>query len=144
MLADGLPGRLSGRIERGRAAAQARMLSACTIYRDSGRSTPDPVTGHAPVAWLVVHEGPVRIGGQPRGGSTETAVTDPGGVRHVAKRVAHLPHDTTGLREGDLLHVTAGELAGTWWWLGDTSGADQQTALRLPAAEAREPEDLEA
>jgi hypothetical protein len=138
----GLAGRLPGRLERGRIAALARMLSACTIYRQAGRGTPDPVTGHAPITWTVVHQGPMRLGGIPRGASQEVTIAIPGGTKVIAKRTAHLPHDVAGLREGDLLHVTTGDRADTWWWLGDATGADQQTALRLPAAETEKPEDL--
>jgi hypothetical protein len=55
-------------------------------------------------------------------------------------RVAHLPHSTV-LRDGDLIEITAGELAGSVWHVVEADAADQQTARRVPVIAAEHPEE---
>ena len=60
----------------------------------------------------------------------------------VAVRVLHLPASTTTLQDNDLVELTEGEQAGRFLRIVEATGADQQTALRVPVYEVPRPAGL--
>lgn len=125
-----------------RAQAESRMLSRATIRRKTGRAEPDESTGLQVTVWETIHADiPCRIAGMAANSSPYRTVNIAGASMEVAARVAHFPHDTTGLRDGDLIDVTAGETAPSVWHIIEADAADQQTALRVPVIAAERPEE---
>lgn len=140
MGAAGLPERLAGRLARGRAMAEARMLSECTIRHKTGKTAQNETTGRVEPIWAVVYTGKCRV----RGGRTGTGYrvqTTPAGDRAVGVPEIHLPCDTTGVSGGDLIEITAGERAGTVWRVLNADAADQQSAYRLPTEGTARPKE---
>lgn len=118
--------------------ADARMTSTARVRRDNGMTTgPD---GWDVVDWLDVHTGPFRLAGADSGSSPSRTKTVGGVEYQAATRVAHFPHDTSGLRDGDVLEITVGESAGLFFVLLEVDPADQQTALRVPVEAVARPE----
>lgn len=125
----------------GRRNAESRMTSTVTIHRGGVPTTDEngfEVEGYAAVATGV----PFRLGGSRSGDNASRTVTIGGTEVQVAVRVGHLPADTEGLRDSDLLEITDGEHAGVVLQVVEATGADQQTALRVPVFEVRRPETL--
>lgn len=138
---DGLPERLQARLARGRAAAEARMLSRCTIRRDVGLAPQDPETGRQPREWETIHANlPCRLGTGTGAHGSRTLPT-PGGDIEVPTRDWNVPHGTTNLQPGDLIEITAGDSVGQVLELVSADAADQTTALRLPVIGAHRPEE---
>ena len=125
----------------GRAAAERRMTSRATIYRDGVPTTDDD--GFEVEGWGVVEQNiPCRLAGS-RSGSSATRTVTVGDVEsQVALRVLHLPASTTTLQDNDLVEITEGEQAGRFLRLHEATGADQQTALRVPVYEVPRPAGL--
>lgn len=114
------------------------MLSRGTIKRRGG--TTKDADGFDVPAWTTVYTDlPIRVGGADRGGSTSRSVSVGGVDLQLAVRVASVPHDTTGLRDGDVIEVTSGEFTG-FLRVVEASWQDQATARRLPVVETQEPE----
>lgn len=96
----------SSAIVRARAAAEALMLDACTVQRQTG-STTNPETGHVvPVLWTV-YTGPCKVqqrsgGGAPRN-LGEAAV-------FVSRSELHIPVTVTAVASDDLVTITASAL----------------------------------
>lgn len=131
--------RLDETLARGRAAAEARMRSTARVRRNNGLTTgPD---GWDVVAWLDVYTGPLRLAGADSGSSPSRTKTVGGVEYQAATRVAHFPHDTSVLRDGDVLEITEGESAGLFFVLLEVDPADQQTALRVPVEATQKPKD---
>lgn len=123
-----------------RAEALARMTSTVTVRRLSDRADQDEDNGLELAGYEVVYAGPFRLGGSERGGAGSRTL-DVGGVEvQVATRVGHFPHDTTGLADGDLIDVTAGENAGLVLRIVEAAWQDQSTARRVPVVETQRPE----
>lgn len=123
-----------------RAEALARMLSTVTIRRLTGRMGQDENTGRQVPQWTETHlDIPCRIGGANTGSSGTRTESTVGGELQTALRVAHLEHDTANLADGDLIDVTAGEVAGTVWRIVEAEFADQQTARRIPVESVQRP-----
>lgn len=140
MSAEGLQDRLAGRLARGRAMAEARMVSTCTVRRQTGEMDQDESDGFEVPVWAVVYEGPMRLRGARSGMGYRTEDT-PAGERVLGVPEVHLPVDAYAAADGDLVDVTAGERAGTVWRVVNSDAADQQTALRLPVEAADRPEE---
>lgn len=122
-------------VAAGRAAAESRMASTCTIRRKTGETTTDARGLQVP-AWEDVYTGPCRVGGVSRGQGpyyTQNVeqVTVTRGVRYLNLPVG------TDVRDGDLADVT-GDASGVWQVL-DASGKDQSTAVRVPVQAADRP-----
>lgn len=134
---DGLAERLQARLERGRAAAEARMLSRCTIRRDAGLAPQDPETGRQPRDWEVIHADlRCRLTG-----NEARNVAAAGGEVDVPARILRVPWNTTGLADGDLIELTAGDATGLVLRIVEIAGSDQTTELRLPVIGAQRPEE---
>lgn len=112
-----------------RAHAESRMTSTATVRRRT--TTPNP-SGPESEVWAVVHSGPMRLAGASRGASSSRTLSTPGGDVTLALRVTHWPASTPAFRDGDVVEVTAGESAGTFWVVVEADRADQQTAYRVP------------
>ena len=134
--------RIRRALARGRAMANARMTSTCAIRRDGGLGEQDPVTGIQPRIWEQIHvDLPCRLSGNPRGASTSRKLSPASGEVEVPVRYLSVAFDTAGIEDGDLVEITSGERAGLVLQIVESSGADQQTALRLPVIGARRPDE---
>ncbi|MCM0622715.1 DUF6093 family protein [Nocardioides bruguierae] len=134
---------LNDTLARGRAKAEARMTSTCTIRRAGELGPRDDADGTRTRNWDDIYvDLRCRIGGSSRGAAT-TRRLDVGGDVDVqaAARVAHMPWDTTDLADGDLLEVLTGDCAGLVFRLTETDGQDQATARRIPAVATQRPEE---
>ena len=136
-----LPEQYAADIARGlaelRLYAEARMSGRCTIHRITGSAVVD---GFKVPAWTETHvDLPIRISGAAHG-DAPMRVEDIAGLEvALARRVAHLPHDTTDLDDGDHIEVTSGELVGSVFRILESGGQDQATARRLPVVAVARP-----
>lgn len=135
---------LDAAIEAGRAVAESRMTSRATVRRRTGASTQDEETGLTAPVWEAVYTDlPCRIAGSSGGSSPSRTTNVAGGVQvQTATRTVHLPWDTI-LRDGDMIEVTVGEVAGTVWQVVEADAADQQTARRVPVIATERPGEWE-
>lgn len=125
-----------------RAEAEARMVSRCTVRRKTGAQTTGP-TGYKVPEWADVTTGlPARFP-PARGGAARSRTLTIGGTEvQVAVREMHVPIATTGLRDGDLVLVTAGEATGAVWQIVEAAPPpDQATALRLDVVAVQPPKE---
>lgn len=121
------------------------MLSTGAVRRKTGRMVQDETTGLEVPQWLTVHEDvPCRVAGLTRGAST-SRTTEMGGVEITeAMRTLHLRYDIADLADGDLVEITAGELAGTAWEIQESDPAEQQTARRVAVVAVPRPTEWDA
>lgn len=145
MDAAGLPERLAGRLARGRAAAQARMLSRVSVMRKTEMLAQDINTGREDAAWATVYSDlPFRLdrsGSGQAGGARTRNIADSRVENTIS--LGRVPHDTDDLVDGDLLVITAGESAGTVWRISDASRGDQQTDRRFEIEQTKRPSEWE-
>lgn len=121
-----------------RAEALSRMTSRATIRRPGGTTT--DANGFEVPAWTTLFTNlPMRLGGSDRGGAGTRSTTSGGVEVQLAVRVASFPHDTTGLRDGDVVQVTSGENAGVFVRIVEAAWQDQATARRVPVIETTQP-----
>lgn len=127
---------------RGRIAAESRMTSTATIWREDP-DNPTVVDGLETPAWVAQHTAlPGRLAG-PSGGAAPSRKVSIGQTEiQVAVREWHCPATTTDLRDGDVIEITAGEHAGMFLRIVEASGQDQATARRLPVVEIQRPEGI--
>lgn len=129
-------------VQQGRRAAEARMTSRCTIRRETDRFDQDEDTGIESPLWDVLYTDlPFRLGGTYRGDAPSRRVEVGGVELQVAVRVGHLPASTSGLADGDLIDVTAGENAGLVFRIVEAEWQDQATARRVPLLAVDRPEE---
>lgn len=125
-------------LRAGEFAAEARMLSTCTVRRMTGRDVQDEDTGLEVPEWETVYTGRMRLGGSRNAAQTRTESIAGVDVQ-VALRIAHLPADTDGLLDGDLIEVTGGDNAGLVLRIVETAWQDQATARRYPVESVDRP-----
>lgn len=129
---------IGGTLARGRRAAEARMLSTCTVRRMTGRTGQNESTGEEVPEWDVIYTGPFRLGTST--GNNITRTEDVSGVEvQRALNTAHFPVSASAITDGDLIDVTAGENAGTVLRIVDAAWADQRTARRYPVESTERP-----
>lgn len=117
------------------------MTSTATVHRAGGKTT--GADGFEIDGYAAVQTGaPFRLGGSDRGGNQTRRVVIGDVETQVAVRTGHLPHDFAGLRDGDLIEITRGENVGVVLRVVEATGADQQTALRVPVYEVPRPAGL--
>lgn len=58
----------------------------------------------------------------------------------VASRVLKVPHDTTGLRDGDVVEIQGGASDGRFFRIVEATIADQKKQQEIPVVEIQEPE----
>lgn len=119
--------RATSALPRFRAVAISRMQSTVTIRRKSGG------------VWSTILTSQARLGAM-GSSATADARTKPlvaAGVRWEmqAQRVLHLPYTVTDLQDGDQITVTAGDNAGTFWRIVESSWQDQSTARRVAVSQ---------
>jgi hypothetical protein len=122
-----------------RADAESRMTSTALVKRVDPDNPATDADGFEVDGWAVIYNGPVRIGGSPRGAAASRTARVGDVDVELAVRVAHFPAATTGLRDGDLLEVTSGENAGRFLRIVEATWQDQATARRMPVVEAHKP-----
>ncbi len=126
--------------ERGRAMAEARMLSQAVVMRKTGDTT--EVNGYEVPEWGTVHvDLPFRSdsGGTSAGGAR--GVTIGGVVFEDATGIGHMPALTGDLEDDDLVVVTTGEWAEDVYRIVAAVRYDQKTARRVPIVEEPPPEE---
>lgn len=122
---------LAHALVRGRRAAASRMTSRCTVRRKTGATTTN-AAGLAVPVWEDVHADlPVRVAGTSGGASPSTTQTLGPTEVQASRRELHFPHDTTGLKDNDLVEVTSGDCAGLVFRVIEADWADQATARRI-------------
>lgn len=120
-----------------RALALGRMESVATVRR---KGPPTTVDGLKVPSWTdVLVDVPFRLGG-PAGPNLSRSVTVGNTTTQVAVRTGNFPTDTEGIRDGDVVEITAGEYAGRFLTIVDSLGKDQATALRLPVVQIPKPD----
>lgn len=122
-----------------RAQAESRMTSTVTVRHKTGRTVQDETSGREVPEWVDVYTGRFRLGSIPQGSGPFRTIVAGGAEVQASVRVGHFPAGTTGLGDGDLIDITAGENAGTVWQITESDPADQQTALRLPIFSVQRP-----
>lgn len=121
-----------------RAEAEARMLSTCTVRRMTGRTTQNESTGEEVPVWDVIYTGPMRLGTSSGNSPTRTETISGVEVQR-ALNTAHFPVGASGINDGDLVDITAGENAGVVLRVVDAAWADQRTARRYPVESTERP-----
>lgn len=122
-------------LTRGRAAAEALMVDACTIERKTGEST-STTTGAVTPTYTTLYTGKCRI--QQR--STEARVEDNAEQYDRMLRLeVQLPMAVTGLKVDDRVTVTASvydaDLVGRQVWIRHLFHKTHATARRVVAEE---------
>lgn len=142
-LADGLAGRLTARLARGREAAEARMgwsngnHASDAVVKREDPDNPQVVDGLEVPSWTIVHQ--LLVGRLDGSDGTRTITIGQTEVQ-VAVRVWKCPAGTSDLIEGDVLQITAGENAGIFLRVVEAAWEDQAIQRRVPVVETQEPE----
>lgn len=132
---------LTTALSAGRTAAEARMLSLCTIRRKTAEETED-ADGLPVSVWETTYTAlPLRLAGVVNNSATSRRIETAGVEFELATRTAHLPASTSNLRDGDLIDITSGESAGLVLRIVEASWQDQSTARRVPVVETGRPEE---
>jgi hypothetical protein len=139
MSVDGLAGRLEAALDRGRALAEARMLSTATINRKTGRMVTDAAGIESPEWVVVATDVPIRLSGTAASSAPYKTQTPGGGTVNYAARVAHLPVTQSDLANDDYIEITGGENTGTVWRVIEATWQDQATARRVPVEQVKRP-----
>lgn len=121
----------------GRRAAESRMTSRALVRHPSG-TTEGPDGFDVPAYTDTYADLPMRLAAS-RGATSSRTVTVGSTEVETATPVAHFPWNTV-LADNDLFEVTAGERPGRFFRVVESTGADQQTALRVPVVEVQRPE----
>jgi hypothetical protein len=122
-------------LARGRAAAEALMVDACLIERETGEAT-STTTGAVTPTYTTLYSGKCRI--QQR--TTEARVEDTAEQYDRMLRLeVQLPMSVTGLKVDDRVTVTASvhdaDLAGRQVWIRHLAHKTHATARRVVAEE---------
>lgn len=125
---------------RGRAAAEARMTSRCTIRRKTDQTT--VVDGFEVPVWEDVYvDLPCRIDWQDAGAGGYLAANVGGEVEVTrSRRVLKVPHHARDARDHDATEVTGGDCDGLFFTLPKVAFADQKKQQELPAVEIPRPD----
>jgi hypothetical protein len=120
---------------RGRAAAEDRMVDACTIRRRTGETT-DPNTGEITPTYDVLYQGQCRVQQQ----AMQAQQQDAGEAYLLMVRLeVHLPITVTGLEPDDEVQITASstdpDLPGRTFYIRDLAHASDKTARRVGTVE---------
>lgn len=128
----------------GRAAAERRMTSTCTVMRPTGDTT-TAANGLEVPEWATVYTDlSVRLAGASKGASSSLPITVGSVEVRAARREASFPHDATDLQDRDLVVMTSGDSDGLVLRILEADWADQQTARRVPVEATRRPAEWDA
>jgi hypothetical protein len=117
-------------VARGRAAAEAGMVDACTIRRRTG-STIDDNTGQVTPTWADVYAGRCRIQQRTVQAQSQTPGQD---YQLLSQLELQLPIDAAALQVGDEVTVTASgdpQLVGAVLVVRDLAVKSEATARRI-------------
>jgi hypothetical protein len=122
-------------LARGRAAAEAGMVDACTIRRSVGEAT-DPVSGVVTPIWQQLYAGKCRVQQK----SIQAEDEDAGEARLLMVRLeVQLPMSVTDLEPDDQVLITASasdlDLPGRVFWIADLFHKTHATARRIGVIE---------
>jgi hypothetical protein len=128
-------------LARGRAAAESRMTSRCTIRRKTSATTTDPDGFQIPV-WEDVHVDLMCWVDREGAGSTAPVnINVGGGVEFSrARRVLKIPHDATQSSDNNVAKVSGGACDGKFFRLTEVTFADQKKQQEIPIIEIERPE----
>jgi hypothetical protein len=123
-------------LARGRAAAEASMVDACTIRRRATGGTTDPDTGYPTQAWTDLYAGKCRV----QQATAQAQGEDVGEDRLLLIRLeVQLPMTVTGLKVGDEITVTASvsdpDLPGRVFLVHDLAHKTDATSRRVQVLE---------
>jgi hypothetical protein len=125
-------------LARGRAAAQALMVDACTVKRKTGEAT-DRDSGQTTPTWTTLYTGACRVQQSQLGAASTPADPGEAAVRLVAYELQLPVAGTAGIREGDVATITASaldaDLVGRVFTVTGTAHATHKTARRLQVQE---------
>jgi hypothetical protein len=116
--------------------------SDVALKRKSGNVAQNETSGFEAQTWTLIGATPARLSamGSKRGAGAKGLT--PGGVLwEQADRTLHLPASWTDLVTGDVVEITAGESAGTFWRVLEATWHDQATARRVPVLQIDRPKD---
>ena len=114
------------------------MTSAVTFYR-LDPANPVVVDGLETDGYATV----ITVPGWVDNGGSGTRTITRGSVEvQVATRVLKVPHDTTGLRDGDVAAISGGACDGRYFQVVEATIADQKKQQELPVAEIQKPEGI--
>lgn len=119
-------------MSRGRLAAEALMVDACTITRTTGTPTTDPETGASSSTTSTVYSGKCRFQQAAAGASGQNV--GEANIYQVAHLV-QLPMSVAGVRVEDIVTATASidpDLVGRKFWIRAVAEGTHKTARRLP------------
>lgn len=114
------------------------MTSRATAKREGDPTTVDGL--EVPSWTVVVADLHGRLAGSSGGAAQTRTVTIGQTDVQLAVREWHCPASTTGLRDGDIIEVIAGDNAGVFLRVVESAFQDQATARRVPVVEIQEPE----
>lgn len=125
-------------LDAGRRAAQARMTSRATVKREGG--PPVIVDGLEVPGWTILLSMlPCWVDNNGPSSGTRAVTVGQTEVQ-VASRVLKTPHDTTGLRDGDVVQIQGGACDGRFFRIVEATIADQKKQQELPIVEVQQPE----
>ncbi|HEY9353793.1 MAG TPA: DUF6093 family protein [Nocardioides sp.] len=129
-------------LSRGRAAAEARMPSTCTIRRKTTATTTDPTTGFKVPVWQDVYTGlPCRVDWQDAGAGGYISPSIGGEVEVTrSRRVLKVPHHARNAKDHDVAEITGGDVDGLFFTMPKVAFADQKKQQELPVVETQRPE----
>jgi hypothetical protein len=124
-------------LARGRVAAEAGMVDACTIRRNTGETT-DPFSGETSDTYVELYDGKCRF--QQSGGGARANQQDAGEAYLLLQQVeVQLPISVTGLMVGDVVTITAAgrdeDLVGRVLRIRDLMTKTDSTARRVQVEE---------
>lgn len=129
---------LQGIQARGRAAAEARMTSRCTIRRKTANTVIDGENQEVPEWEVVYADLPVRIATSQSAARSRTQSPGEAEVERATPR-ADFPASTSNLADNDHAEITAGENTGRVYRIVEADWSDQATARRVPVEATERP-----
>jgi len=123
-------------LTRGRAAAEAGMVDACTIRRRAAGGTTDPDTGYPTQTWTSLYTGKCRV----QQAQAQAQTEDVGEDHLLLLRLeVQLPTSVVGLEVGDEVTITASahdaDLVGRVFLIHDLAHQTEATARRVQCIE---------
>lgn len=112
-------------------------MTARGIVRREGE--PVTVDGLEVPGWTAVAAFPCWVDASGTSSGTRTVTIGQTEVQ-VASRVLKAPHDTTGLRDGDVVEIQGGACDGRFFRIVEATIADQKKQQELPIVEIQQPE----
>ena len=130
-------------VSRGRAAAEARMTSRCTIRRKTGNMVLDADNQQVP-EWEIVYTGlPVRVATPQSSARSRTQTPGDVEIERATPR-DDFPASASDLADNDHVDITSGDNAGDVHRIITAGWSDQATARRCPVEAVERPSEWSA